>query len=170
MYLRSTQKFFCPLSLSVQANFARAVASLSKAQAKKVARFLPNPERHWGPKLRAGRQITSKHVSLLGPQALNGINHHEEGGDEPEAKRKKTEDPPLVSWKKPPLQNVHAPFCRSWRWALFTRIWFVFCISLHRDKIVKQLSSSLCPLISNAECHSETGDVILSFDEFQTAT
>ncbi|PSS33642.1 TRNA (guanine(26)-N(2))-dimethyltransferase [Actinidia chinensis var. chinensis] len=81
----------------LQANFARAVASLSKAQAKKVARFLPNPERHWGPKLRAGRQITSKHVSLLGPQALNGINHHEEGGDEPEAKRKKTEDPPLVS-------------------------------------------------------------------------
>ncbi|XVE78574.1 hypothetical protein DITRI_Ditri13aG0156800 [Diplodiscus trichospermus] len=43
----------------VQANFARAVASLSKAQAKKVARFLPNLERHWGPKLRAGRQITS---------------------------------------------------------------------------------------------------------------
>ncbi|GJV91628.1 probable tRNA (guanine(26)-N(2))-dimethyltransferase 1 [Tanacetum coccineum] len=30
----------------LQANFARAVASLNKAQAKKVARFLPNPERH----------------------------------------------------------------------------------------------------------------------------
>ncbi|KAH1238488.1 putative tRNA (guanine(26)-N(2))-dimethyltransferase 1 [Glycine max] len=29
-----------------QANFAQAVSSLSKAQAKKVARFLPNPERH----------------------------------------------------------------------------------------------------------------------------
>ncbi|PSS35089.1 TRNA (guanine(26)-N(2))-dimethyltransferase [Actinidia chinensis var. chinensis] len=81
----------------LQANFARAVASLSKAQAKKIARFLPNPERHWGPKLRAGRQITSKHVSLLGPQALNGINHHEEGCDEPLAKRKKTEDPTSVS-------------------------------------------------------------------------
>ncbi|XP_058228183.1 tRNA (guanine(26)-N(2))-dimethyltransferase 2 isoform X2 [Rhododendron vialii] len=78
----------------LQANFARAVASLSKAQAKKVARFLPNPERHWGPKLRAGRQITSKHVSLLGPQALNGMNNHkaeeekeqEEEGNEPQAK------------------------------------------------------------------------------------
>ncbi|KAK3004871.1 hypothetical protein RJ639_019539, partial [Escallonia herrerae] len=80
----------------LQANFARAVASLSKAQAKKVARFLPNPERHWGPKLRAGRQITSKHVSLLGPEAVNSIINHEEG-DEPQAKRKKTEDPTCIS-------------------------------------------------------------------------
>ncbi|XP_020240144.1 probable tRNA (guanine(26)-N(2))-dimethyltransferase 2 isoform X2 [Cajanus cajan] len=62
----------------LQANFARAVASLSKAQAKKVARFLPNPERHWGPKLRAGRQITSKHVSLLGPEAINGALNQED--------------------------------------------------------------------------------------------
>lgn len=76
----------------LQANFARAVASLSKAQAKKVARFLPNPERHWGPKLRAGRQITSKHVSLLGVDAVNGASNHEDS-DEPAAKRKKTEDP-----------------------------------------------------------------------------
>ncbi|KAF3444911.1 hypothetical protein FNV43_RR14604 [Rhamnella rubrinervis] len=76
----------------LRANFARAVASLSKAQAKKVARFLPNPERHWGPKLRAGRQITSKHVSLLGPDAVNGVLNHEEG-EEPDAKRQKTEDP-----------------------------------------------------------------------------
>ncbi|CAA2987311.1 probable tRNA (guanine(26)-N(2))-dimethyltransferase 2 [Olea europaea subsp. europaea] len=75
----------------LQANFARAVASLSKAQAKKVARFLPNPERHWGPKLRAGRQITSKHASLLGPEVVNGLNNHEEV-EEP-SKRKKTEDP-----------------------------------------------------------------------------
>ena len=75
-----------------QANFTRAVASLSKAQAKKVARFLPNPERHWGPKLRAGRQVTSKHVSLLGPEAVNGSANHEEG-DEPDAKRHKTENP-----------------------------------------------------------------------------
>ncbi|KAL5705982.1 methylamine--glutamate N-methyltransferase [Ranunculus cassubicifolius] len=44
----------------LQANFTRAVASLSKAQAKKVARFLPNPETHWGPKLRAGRQTTGR--------------------------------------------------------------------------------------------------------------
>ncbi|XP_027076465.1 tRNA (guanine(26)-N(2))-dimethyltransferase 2-like [Coffea arabica] len=76
----------------LQANFARAVASLSKAQAKKVARFLPNPERHWGPKLRAGRQITSKHVSLLGVDAVNGASNHEEDSDEPAAKRKKAED------------------------------------------------------------------------------
>ncbi|KAJ4961913.1 hypothetical protein NE237_021823 [Protea cynaroides] len=73
---------------TLQANFARAVASLSKAQAKKVARFLPNPERHWGPKLRAGRQITRKHVSLLGPEAVNNSNNHE--GDEHNAKRQKT--------------------------------------------------------------------------------
>ncbi|KAK4346404.1 hypothetical protein RND71_032743 [Anisodus tanguticus] len=84
----------------LQANFSRAVASLSKAQAKKVARFLPNPERHWGPKLRAGRTITSKHVSLLGPRALNAINNdengdgsnHEDVEEVPAAKRKKTEE------------------------------------------------------------------------------
>lgn len=74
-----------------QANFARAVASLSKAQAKKVARFLPNPERHWGPKLRAGRQITSKHVSLLGPEAINGALNQEDD-EEPKSKKPKTED------------------------------------------------------------------------------
>ncbi|KAL9381091.1 hypothetical protein Peur_026748 [Populus x canadensis] len=75
----------------LQANFARAVASLSKAQAKKVARFLPNPERHWGPKLRAGRQITSKHISLLGPEAVNEHLNHE-NSEEPKAKRPKTDD------------------------------------------------------------------------------
>ncbi|KAK7316273.1 hypothetical protein VNO77_35188 [Canavalia gladiata] len=75
----------------LQANFARAVASLSKSQAKKVARFLPNPERHWGPKLRAGRQITSKHVSLLGPEAINGALNQEDD-EEPKSKRAKTED------------------------------------------------------------------------------
>ncbi|XP_004507296.1 tRNA (guanine(26)-N(2))-dimethyltransferase 2 isoform X2 [Cicer arietinum] len=71
----------------LQANFARAVASLSKAQAKKVARFLPNPERHWGPKLRAGRTITSKHVSLLGQEAINGVlnNHEEDNNEEPKS-------------------------------------------------------------------------------------
>lgn len=76
-----------------QANFARAIASLSKAQTKKVARFLPNPERHWGPKLRAGRQITSKHISLLGPDAVNGVLNHEED-EEHNAKRQKIEDHP----------------------------------------------------------------------------
>ena len=75
-----------------QANFARAVASLSKAQAKKVARFLPNPERHWGPKLRAGRQITTKHISLLGQEVVNGHLNHEEDV-EPDVKRQKIEDP-----------------------------------------------------------------------------
>lgn len=74
-----------------QANFARAVASLSKAQAKKVARFLPNPERHWGPKLRAGRTITSKHVSLLGPEAINGALNQEDE-EEPKSKKPRTED------------------------------------------------------------------------------
>lgn len=78
---------------SWQANFARAIASLSKAQAKKVARFLPNPERHWGPKLRAGRQITSKHISLLGADAVNGALSHADS-EEPNAKRSKVEEDP----------------------------------------------------------------------------
>ena len=77
----------CPF----KANFSRAVSSLSKAQAKKVARFLPNPERHWGPKLRAGRQITSKHVSLLGPEAINGALNQEDN-EEPKSKKPRTED------------------------------------------------------------------------------
>ncbi|XP_042472755.1 probable tRNA (guanine(26)-N(2))-dimethyltransferase 1 [Zingiber officinale] len=54
----------------LQANFARAAASLSKAKVKKEVRYLPNPERHWGPKVKAGRQITSKHSSLLGPDIV----------------------------------------------------------------------------------------------------
>ncbi|GAA0160382.1 RNA methyltransferase [Lithospermum erythrorhizon] len=76
----------------LQANFARAAASLSTAQAKKVARFLPNPESHWGPKLRAGRQITQKHISLLGSEVVSGLTNQEEEKDESDAKRKKTED------------------------------------------------------------------------------
>ncbi|XP_020597224.1 probable tRNA (guanine(26)-N(2))-dimethyltransferase 2 [Phalaenopsis equestris] len=88
---------------SLQANFSRAFASLSKAQVKKVARFLPNPERHWGPKVRAGRRISSKHVSLLGPEAINILvgndkeneirepaHNHEEQEDGVESKRQKT--------------------------------------------------------------------------------
>ncbi|KAG6408154.1 hypothetical protein SASPL_131157 [Salvia splendens] len=76
----------------LQANFARAVASLSKAQVKKVARFLPNPERHWGPKVRAGRRITSKHASLVGAEVVKGLQKLEEGEDEPASKREKTEE------------------------------------------------------------------------------
>ena len=63
-----------------------------------MALFLPNPERHWGPKLRAGRTITSKHASLLGPETVNEIlNNNEEQGEEPEAKRKKTQDSTSIS-------------------------------------------------------------------------
>ncbi|KAG6543187.1 hypothetical protein Mapa_015437 [Marchantia paleacea] len=51
----------------LQANFTKVNAALSKAQAKGVARFLPNPEEYWGPKPRAGRHITNKHVAALGP-------------------------------------------------------------------------------------------------------
>ncbi|XP_072958047.1 tRNA (guanine(26)-N(2))-dimethyltransferase 1-like [Typha angustifolia] len=76
----------------LQANFARAVASLSKAQAKKVKRFLPNPERHWGPKVRAGRHITSKHVSLLGPELLNGSLNHEGNGTAPDLSAQETNE------------------------------------------------------------------------------
>ncbi|XP_075514979.1 LOW QUALITY PROTEIN: tRNA (guanine(26)-N(2))-dimethyltransferase 2-like [Primulina tabacum] len=72
------------------ANFARAVASLGKSKVNKVARFLPNPERHWGPKLRAGRKITSKHLSLLGAEAVNQLNNHNEEDENP-SKRIKTE-------------------------------------------------------------------------------
>jgi len=99
-------------SPTLEADFSRAGAALSKAQMKKVKRFLPNPERHWGPKVRAGRKITSKHVSLLGPEAinsiLNGAVSHEGGNgavtdkpapepegikdDEPSTKRQKTGD------------------------------------------------------------------------------
>lgn len=63
----------------MQANFSRAVAAVSNAQAKKVNRFLPNPERYWGPKVRAGRTITSKHASILSHEAVNGAIRHEDG-------------------------------------------------------------------------------------------
>lgn len=64
---------------------------MSKAQAKKIRRFLPNPESHWGPKVKAGRQITSKHASLLGLEKTNdAISHHEE--DEPVTKRQKSDE------------------------------------------------------------------------------
>ncbi|MQL72924.1 hypothetical protein Taro_005276 [Colocasia esculenta] len=102
----------------LQANFARAVASLSKAQAKKVARFLPNPERHWGPKVRAGRQITSKHASLLGLENINGSVRHEEEKQaspvtpcEPEPSLDQENDEP--DKKRPKIGEEHAtiPSC-----------------------------------------------------------
>uniref|UniRef100_J3LTI1 tRNA (guanine(26)-N(2))-dimethyltransferase n=2 Tax=Oryza brachyantha TaxID=4533 RepID=J3LTI1_ORYBR len=58
-------------SPKLEANFSRVASAISRAQAKKIKRFLPNPERHWGPKIRAGRKITSKHASLLGPDVVN---------------------------------------------------------------------------------------------------
>ncbi|THU54003.1 hypothetical protein C4D60_Mb10t20380 [Musa balbisiana] len=86
----------------LQANFARAAASLSKAKVKKEVRYLPNPERHWGPKVRAGRQITSKHCSLLGPEVVSGsLDQEADGSSEavadklaegPATKRQKTVD------------------------------------------------------------------------------
>ncbi|ONM10626.1 putative tRNA (guanine(26)-N(2))-dimethyltransferase 2, partial [Zea mays] len=68
-------------SPKLEADFSRAVAALGKSGAKKTKRFLPNPERHWGPKVRAGRKITSKHVSLLGPDAINAAVNGGGGGD-----------------------------------------------------------------------------------------
>ncbi|CAN6864806.1 unnamed protein product [Brassica oleracea] len=90
---------------SHQADFSRHVGSLSKAQVKKVARFLPNPEKHWGPKVRAGRQITSKHVSLIGHEAVNGhLNGHKEaaGAEEEEEEEKEdvVEDEPEMKRQK----------------------------------------------------------------------
>jgi len=76
---------------NLKANFTRAQFALSKAQSKKVARFLPNPENYWGPKPRAGRRITKKHTSLMGPEFINSISHQEENGL-PEAKRQKLEE------------------------------------------------------------------------------
>ena len=41
----------------LKANFARAAAAISAAKSQKVARFLPNPEKNWGPKPKAHRTI-----------------------------------------------------------------------------------------------------------------
>eukprot|EP00252_Welwitschia_mirabilis_P024824 TRINITY_DN7513_c0_g1_i1.p1 TRINITY_DN7513_c0_g1~~TRINITY_DN7513_c0_g1_i1.p1 ORF type:complete len:377 (+),score=65.80 TRINITY_DN7513_c0_g1_i1:108-1133(+) len=59
---------------TLEANFARAQAAFSNAQSKKVARFRPNPESYWGPKPRAGRRITEKHASLLGPDVIKNLS------------------------------------------------------------------------------------------------
>ncbi|KAG6578537.1 putative tRNA (guanine(26)-N(2))-dimethyltransferase 2, partial [Cucurbita argyrosperma subsp. sororia] len=67
------------------------LAKVLKAQARKVARFLPNPERHWGSKLRDGRQITSVYISLLDAEAIIGALSHTDY-EEPKAQRPKVED------------------------------------------------------------------------------
>ncbi|OMP05291.1 tRNA (guanine(26)-N(2))-dimethyltransferase [Corchorus olitorius] len=51
---------------------------LARHKRRRFARFLPNPERHWRPKLRADCQITSKHIiALLGIEAVNGHMNHQ---------------------------------------------------------------------------------------------
>ncbi|XP_038990029.1 probable tRNA (guanine(26)-N(2))-dimethyltransferase 1 isoform X3 [Phoenix dactylifera] len=62
---------------TLRANFAQAVTASWKTQAEKVRRFVPNPERNWGPKIRGGRQIKSKHASTLGQMSVNGLVSHE---------------------------------------------------------------------------------------------
>ncbi|OAY69240.1 putative tRNA (guanine(26)-N(2))-dimethyltransferase 2, partial [Ananas comosus] len=48
----------------LEANFAQPVDHLSKSRVKKLPRFLPNPERYWGPKSKAGRQLVEVIVNL----------------------------------------------------------------------------------------------------------
>lgn len=45
---------------------------MSRALAAGVARFLPNPEEFWGPKPRAGRHLSSKHIASHGAEFVNG--------------------------------------------------------------------------------------------------
>lgn len=45
---------------------------MSRALAAGVARFLPNPEEFWGPKPRAGRHLSSKHIASHGAAFVNG--------------------------------------------------------------------------------------------------
>ncbi|KAI5062041.1 hypothetical protein GOP47_0022580 [Adiantum capillus-veneris] len=92
----------------LQANFSKVNAALSKARTKGIPRFVPNPEEYWGPKPRAGRQLSSKHMhshGLTGPSP-NGASHVEAGAApqevsaeekvadaelEPESKRQKVD-------------------------------------------------------------------------------
>eukprot|EP00250_Pteridium_aquilinum_P020998 c25007_g2_i1 orf=528-2297(-) len=90
----------------LQANFSKVNSALSKARSKGIPRFVPNPE-FWGPKPRAGRQITSKHLHSHGPLGSNQASHDtedevgvQEGGaeeeaahveQEPESKRQKVD-------------------------------------------------------------------------------
>lgn len=87
----------------LQANFARSSAAVSRAQATGVARFLPNPESHWGPKPKAGRKISAKHTHSTGLQPNAQVPAAERegeekeggavGGDTPPAKRVREEVP-----------------------------------------------------------------------------
>lgn len=56
----------------IEANFKKVQSATSKALNSGVARFLPNPEEFWGPKPRAGRHLTSKHIASHGAAFVNG--------------------------------------------------------------------------------------------------
>ncbi|CAM6032724.1 unnamed protein product [Sphagnum compactum] len=56
----------------IEANFKKVPAAMSRALAAGVARFLPNPEEFWGPKPRAGRHLSSKHIASHGAEFVNG--------------------------------------------------------------------------------------------------
>jgi len=56
----------------IEANFKKVQSATSKALASGVARFLPNPEEFWGPKPRAGRHLTQKHIASHGAAFVNG--------------------------------------------------------------------------------------------------
>lgn len=79
-----------------QANFKKVQSATSKALASGVARFLPNPEEFWGPKPRAGRHLTQKHIASHGAEFVNGTRRAEgqapiEVTEAPEAKRQKVD-------------------------------------------------------------------------------
>jgi tRNA (guanine26-N2/guanine27-N2)-dimethyltransferase len=69
IYASTTNRFEIARS---QANFKKVQSATSKALASGVARFLPNPEEFWGPKPRAGRHLTSKHIASHGAEFVNG--------------------------------------------------------------------------------------------------
>lgn len=83
-----------------QANFKKVQSATSKALASGVARFLPNPEEFWGPKPRAGRHLTQKHIASHGAEFVNGTRRAEgqapietaTPAEAPEAKRQKVEE------------------------------------------------------------------------------
>ncbi|KAG0596587.1 hypothetical protein M758_UG268000 [Ceratodon purpureus] len=85
----------------IEANFKKVQSATSKALASGVARFLPNPEEFWGPKPRAGRHLTSKHIASHGAAFVNGtlraegkppIESPAAGDGAPDAKRQKVDE------------------------------------------------------------------------------
>jgi tRNA (guanine26-N2/guanine27-N2)-dimethyltransferase len=81
----------------IEANFKKVQSATSKALASGVARFLPNPEEFWGPKPRAGRHLTQKHIASHGAEFVNGTRRAEgqapiEVTEAPEAKRQKVDE------------------------------------------------------------------------------